>query len=276
MNPLVPPSNPAGASVGPDCVRPLEYRPAAHTKASVANETLNTYFMTYPSCCAAGAGPTAGYEGRLLGGRRGIYRAVKNPSTTDVVILRTKSSLRNRGLPDTHRTRARAEGIQKCERDPARHAGSDSSIVDLNDRDDFARRARQEALVCTKEIVVFEDGLPDVDAGLGAYFEDERAGDAGQQARVDRRRQRGAVLHDEEIRLRALRQLAAVVPHDALEAAMAKRLLHREGVVDQAVRLDQRIDRSGMVAHRGDQGHFHAALKHLRRRIDVRLHDDDY
>ena len=65
----------------------------------------------------------------------------------------------------------------------------------------------------------------------------------GSRPGVDRRRQRRAVLDDEQVRLRALGELAAVVAHHAFEAAAAKRLLHRERVVQQVVRLDQRVHR---------------------------------
>ena len=68
-------------------------------------------------------------------------------------------------------------------------------------------------------------------------------------------RQRRTAPHQEEVRLRALGQLAAIVAHQAFFGAAAVRLLHRQRIVQQVVRLDDRVDRAGMVAqdrHEGD------------------------
>ena len=55
----------------------------------------------------------------------------------------------------------------------------------------------------------------------GADLEQELARDPRQQPGVDRRRQRRAVLDDEQVRLRALGELAAIVAHHAFEARRA-------------------------------------------------------
>ena len=63
---------------------------------------------------------------------------------------------------------------------------------------------------------------------------------------------------------RALGELAAVVPHHAFERAAPERLLHRQRVVQQVVRLDQRVDRAGMVADDATSATRHAVLVGLR------------
>ena len=80
---------------------------------------------------------------------------------------------------------------------------------------------------------------------------------------VERRRQRRAVLHDEQVRLRALGQLAAVVAHHAFERAAPERLLHRQRVVQQVVRLDERVHRARVIPDDRHERDLHAALEHL-------------
>ena len=91
-------------------------------------------------------------------------------------------------------------------------------------------------------------------------LEQERSGDALQQPRLRRRRQRHPLAHQEEVRLRALGQLAAVVAHQrffARRARCASCIAMR--VVQQVVRLDDRVHRAGMVAqdrHQRDRDAF--------------------
>ena len=137
----------------------------------------------------------------------------------------------------------------------------------VHDRHDLARRAGEERFVGSEQVVVSQDLLANLDARVGADLEEELARDPGQQAGVERRRERGAVLHDEEIRGRALGKLAAVVPHHALERAAADRLLHRQRVVQQVVRLDQRVDRVRVVPDDRHERHLDACF------VDRRLAD---
>ena len=97
-----------------------------------------------------------------------------------------------------------------------------------------------------------------------AHLEQELARDAGQQTGVDRRRLRHAALDHEEVRLRALGELALVIPHDTLEAAPPEGFLHRQRVVQKIVRLDERVHRSGMIADDIDQRDTHAAREDVR------------
>lgn len=53
-------------------------------------------------------------------------------------------------------------------------------------------------------------------------FEHELAHDAGQQAGADRRPQRASVLHDEEVRLRALREFILLIQHERLGEEIAR------------------------------------------------------
>ena len=63
-----------------------------------------------------------------------------------------------------------------------------------------------------------------------------------------------AVLHDEQVRGRALGQLAAVVPHHPFERAAPERFLHRQRAVHQVVALDHRVHGAGMIADDVDDG----------------------
>src|SRR5262249_5542243 len=134
-----------------------------------------------------------------------------------------------------------AKDSKKCERDGARSSAPDRAIVHLDDWHDFPGRARQKRLVSSEQVLVAQHGLANGNAALRADLEQELARDARQQPGVQRRRQRGAVPDDEEIRRRALRELAAIVAHHALEAAPSRGFLRGDGVVQQVVRLDQRI-----------------------------------
>src|SRR5579864_2923502 len=87
---------------------------------------------------------------------------------------------------------------------------TDLAIIDFHDRDDLARRARQEGLIGAEEVFVVQDGLPNRDSLRGSNLEQERARDAWKESRIDGRRERDAVPDDEQIREGAFRQLAAV------------------------------------------------------------------
>src|SRR5262245_56250577 len=115
-----------------------------------------------------------------------------------------------------------------------RLAAADGAIVHTNNRHHLARGAGQERFVGAEQVVVVQHLLAYGDADFAADLEEEGARDAGQEPRVERRRQGGAVSHDEETRLRALGELALVVAHHAFVAAAAKRLLHRERVVERS------------------------------------------
>ena len=98
-----------------------------------------------------------------------------------------------------------------------RTAIGDRPVVDRDDRDDLTRRAGEEHFIRAEQIGIPQNLLANPDAGVSTHFEQELPGDAGQQAGVDRRRERDAVLDDEDVRRRELGQLAPVVPHQALE-----------------------------------------------------------
>ena len=54
--------------------------------------------------------------------------------------------------------------LQQLVRHAARHARTDRAIVDLHDRNELARRARQKRLVCAEQIVVVQHGVRDANA----------------------------------------------------------------------------------------------------------------
>ncbi len=64
-------------------------------------------------------------------------------------------------------------------------AGPDRPVVDLHDRHDLARRARQKRFVGAEQIVVSQHLLADGNADRRADLEQELARDARQQARID-------------------------------------------------------------------------------------------
>src|SRR5439155_22715770 len=106
-------------------------------------------------------------------------------------------------------------------------------------------------------------------------LEQEFARDPRQQTRIDVRGQRGAILYDEEVRLRAFRQLTPVVPHHAFETSTPKRFLHRERVVQEVVRFDQGAYRARMVPDDRHERNANALLEHLARGGHVRLRNDN-
>jgi hypothetical protein len=136
-------------------------------------------------------------------------------------------------------------------------------VVDEHDGHHLAGGARQERLVGPEQVLVQHRGFLDRDAEIARQLDDELARDAGQQAGVDRRRHQAALAHDEQVRLRALRDLAAEVAHDRFERAEAQRVLHGQRVVQQVVRLDERVERRRVVAHDRHERHAHAE------RVDV-------
>ncbi len=103
----------------------------------------------------------------------------------------------------------------------------------------------------------------------------ERASDTRQQPGAERRRLHDAVLDDEEIRLRALRQFAAIVAEHRFGGVGADCLLHAQRVVDQVVALDQRRHRLRVISDDlFDHHHARALLVGGRGRVGQRLGDD--
>jgi len=110
--------------------------------------------------------------------------------------------------------------------------------------------------------------------GFLSDIEHKLPGNAGQQSGVERWSEGNVVLHDEEICRRALRQLALVVAHHALEGVRPQRLLHGERAVHQVVALDHRVHRRRVIAHDIHDNHPDALLVHLCRGVDLRFDDD--
>ena len=118
-----------------------------------------------------------------------------------------------------------------------------TSVIHLHDRHDFPRGTGEKGFVGAKQILVAQDGLPDRDRAGSPNFpgdlEHEFPGDARQAGRRRAAASTRRLLDDEQVRLRALGELSAIIPHHAFERAAAKRLLHRQGVVQQVVRFDR-------------------------------------
>ena len=112
-------------------------------------------------------------------------------------------------------------------------------------------------------------------SGSASDLEQKCAGDAFEQAGLRLRRQRNAVTHQKEIGLGALRQLATIVAHQRLFAATAMGGLHRERVVQEIVRLDDRVDRARMIAQHIDERDRDALARHPFGHFVERLDDDD-
>ena len=104
----------------------------------------------------------------------------------------------------------------------------------------------------------------------------ELARNTRQQTRVERRCERRARFHDEEIRERAFGQFAAVVAHQHFVRAALVPFLHGECAVHQVIGLDHRIDGVRMIAHDRRDDHAHAVRIQLRGRVLVRLDDQDH
>ena len=113
------------------------------------------------------------------------------------------------------------------------------------------------------------------DADVRPDLEEQVPCDPLQQSGVERRGQDGTVPHHEQVRLRAFRQLAPVVEEDRLVGALAHRLLGRQDVVQQVVRLDDGVDAAGVVAQNARDHQPHAVSVHALRRLPVGARDDD-
>jgi hypothetical protein len=166
--------------------------------------------------------------------------------------------------------------VPQRQRDRSRTAVADHGVVDAHDGADLARRAGDEHLVDLLQISGGERRVAHIDADLAAHLEDEGAGDALEQPGPRPRRPCDPVPHQEHIRLRTLGQLAPIVAHQRFLTPAAVRLLHREGVVQQVVRLDDRVDRAGMVAQDRHERNPHALLPVPVRRGIERLDDDHH
>src|SRR5205814_1308077 len=125
---------------------------------------------------------------------------------------------------------APAVAFQQLERDRARPAVADDPIVDPRHGAQLARRARDEGLVGGLEILREQRAPTYLDADVAPDVEQNRPSQAFEQARLARRRERHAGADDEEVGLRALGQLAAVIAHQAFFRPALSGLLHRERV----------------------------------------------
>ena len=111
-------------------------------------------------------------------------------------------------------------------------------------------------------------------AHLSGHLEQERPRDALEETGRRFRRQGDAVPHDEEIRLRALGQLAAIVAHQRFFAASAVGFLHCECIVQEVVRLDDRVHGAGMVAEDRHERDADPVGAHTSRHAFLRFDDD--
>src|SRR5690606_14000174 len=87
---------------------------------------------------------------------------------------------------------------------------ADATAVDLEQRHDPADGAGEEGLVGHEEILGPEHRL----LGLRLELHDDLAGDSGEDAAASGRRAEAAVLHDEEVARRGLREVALGVEED--------------------------------------------------------------
>src|SRR5215217_1294154 len=109
------------------------------------------------------------------------------------------------------------KSLQQRTRDRAGTAGTDPALVHEHDWHHLPRGAREERLVCAEQVFVRHDALGHGDANLLGNVEEELAGDSGEEPCLYGWRERRFPFHDEQVRLRALRDLSAKVPHDGLE-----------------------------------------------------------
>src|ERR1043166_9223771 len=159
--------------------------------------------------------------------------------------------------------------------DRARLAVADRSAIAFRRRDDLGSRACQEALIGNVDIVAGQRDLFDPNARVLGYIDDGVARDAPQNARVHRWRPQHAILDQEHVVGRALRNLPLVVEHQRLKATGQRPFDLGKDVVEIVERLDAWIERVRMIADRRDGADLHAVLVQLRRiEADV-VHDDD-
>ena len=115
--------------------------------------------------------------------------------------------------------------------DRARMPIADRALVDPHDGDDLGGGARQETLVGDIQVVARQVLFADLGAEVLGDGDDLVARDALENPGRDRRREKHAVAHDEQVVARALRHEALVVEHDGLERAGVDRLDLRQDVV---------------------------------------------
>ena len=71
--------------------------------------------------------------------------------------------------------------------------------IDAGNREDFARRARDEHLVRLEQVGVSQRGLADGEARMSTHFENEVPRDSLQQTRFQRWREDLRLLHQKEV-----------------------------------------------------------------------------
>src|ERR671912_2906774 len=167
------------------------------------------------------------------------------------------------------------KSLQQRTRDRTGTARTNPVLVNEHDRHQLPRGALEERLVGAQQVFVGHNALGHGDADLLGHVEEELAGDSGEESRLDGWRERRPPFYDEQVRLRALRELSAKVPHDGLERPVLKGMLHGQRVVQQVVRFDQGVQRECVVPYDWHDGDADTQLVDVELRLDVRLHDDD-
>ena len=126
-----------------------------------------------------------------------------------------------------------AECLSERPGDQTRFTRTDGAAVDCGDREHLAGRAGDEHFIRFFQVGVVEDGLAHRNAGFLANLEEKITGYPLEETCVQRRRQSLTVADEEEVRLRTLRNLAAVFRIKASSAplrsasCMASALLSR-------------------------------------------------